>query len=290
MNKGQASNGAADAAGARALHVLFEQPLVFDDPYALGFASPRFRNMADKPLLHFLIMHVLCRKMRPVSGQILARARYAEDLLDRALANGIQQYVIIGAGYDSFALRRPNLKSHLKLFELDHPLTQARKREKIAQLKLRPPEMVEYVALDFERESVAEGLARSGFNADTPAFFSWLGTVPYLTHEATAGTLSSVAQVAARGSEIVFDYMLPDSAIEKSERRNTQALKKFTQKRGELLISAMEPAELESCLDTLGWELLENINAQEQERRYFTGRRDGLRPWAASNFAHARVR
>lgn len=289
MKQGKASTTAGDAAGARALHTLFEKPVIFDDPYALGFASPRFRKLADRPILRFFVMQFIFRKIRPVAGQVLARARYAEDLLDGALGSGVRQYVIIGAGYDSFALRRPNLAGHLKLFEIDHPDTQARKLEKISQLELKPPEMVEYVAVDFERETVAEGLARSGFRTDIPTFFSWLGTTAYLSREATEGTLRAIAQYAAPGSEIVFDYMLPDKAIPKSEIRTSRHLKKFTQQRGEPLIGEIDPVELEALLEGLDWELIEDLDGSEQEARYFSGRSDGLRPWAATNFAHART-
>ena len=290
MEKGKASSTAGDAAGARALHTLFESPVVFDDPYALGFASPNYQKMANNRLLRFFVTTFVLNKIRPVAGQVLARARYAEDLLLEAIAQGMRQYVIIGAGYDSFALRNPQLDGELKIYEIDHPDTQASKREKLAELNLQPPSMVEYVPVDFEHETVADGLARSSFQPHAAGFFSWLGTVPYLTRSATENTLRALAQHSAPGSQIVFDYMLPEHLVPASEMRTTRALKKFTEYRGEPLIGEIDPAELAALLDNLGWQLLEDLEFDEQARRYFGNRSDGLRPWAASSFAHALVR
>ncbi len=289
MEKGQASSTAGDAAGARALHTLFESPVIFDDPYAIDFASPRYRKIASNPVLRFFVMRFIFSKIRPVAGQVLARARYAEDLLQEAVRSGMQQYVIVGAGYDSFALRNPDLDGRIKLYEIDHPDTQTSKLERLQALELRSPAMVEYVPVDFERETVADGLARSGFSPDQPAFFSWLGTVPYLTPEATENTLRAIAGYAATESQIVFDYMLPEHCIPQEEMRTTRALKRFTQQRGEPLIGELIPDDLGRLLKTLGWELLEDLDVNAQTQRYFADRSDGLRPWAASSFAHAKI-
>ncbi|MEM1112119.1 MAG: SAM-dependent methyltransferase [Pseudomonadota bacterium] len=287
MQKGKASTTAGDAAGARALHTLFEQPVILDDPFALDFASPNFRRIANNRLLRFFVMRFIFSKIRPVAGQVLARARYAEDLLHEAVAQGMAQYVIVGAGYDSFALRNPSLENQINIYEIDHPDTQASKRQKFEALGLETPDMVEYAPVDFEVETVADGLARSGFASDQPAFFSWLGTVPYLTRPATESTLSAIARFSAPGSRIVFDYLLPEYCIPQEELKTTKALKKFTEQRGEPLIGELVPQELPAFLESLGWRLEADLDVEAQAQRYFTDRDDGLRPWAASRFAYA---
>ena len=287
MQKGQASSTAGDAAGARALHVLFESPVIFDDPYALDFASPRFQKIATNRLLRFFIMRFVFSRIRPVAGQVLARARYAEDLLRDAIDQGVEQYVIVGAGYDSFALRHPELEGKIRIYEIDHPDTQASKLQKLKTLGLATPSMVEYVPVDFESEAISDGLARSNFRTDAPAFFSWLGTVPYLSQEAVESTLRAIAGEAAPGSQIVFDYMLPEHRIPSGELRTTRALRRFTEQRGEPLIGEIDPAELPDLLARLGWTLQQDLGLEAQPQRYFQNRTDGLRPWAASNFAHA---
>jgi len=289
MKKGQASRTAEAAAGARAIHRLRDEPPVFDDAFALELTSPLWRRVATSKLLFWLITHVVLRSQRAVGAQVIARSRLAEDLLAEAIASGIRQYVIVGAGFDSFALRHRDSQSGLRVFELDHPDTQRVKLDRIRALGIEPPETVEFVGIDFEERAVADALARSSYEASLPAFYSWLGTTPYLSHAATIATLRSISDYAAPGSTIVFDYLVPDDVLSDSDRRVVQRLKRFTARRGEPLIGALHPDTLEAMLASIGLELIENFSAAEQEARYFSGRSDGLRPTAASWFAQARV-
>lgn len=239
-----------------------------------------------KPL-RWLVFDWLLRALRPVGAQIVARSRYAEDVLERAVAAGVRQYVIVGAGFDSFALRRRDLESTLRVFELDHPDTQQAKRERLSRVGLTGN--LEFVAADLERETVADALSRSSFERERPAFFSWLGTTPYLSNSATRKTLASIGRFAATGSGVVFDYLVPDHLLLEPDKLTVEKLKQFTARQGEPLVGAFHPEELEAMLASAGFELVENLTAAQQEQRYFAHRRDGLRPMPASFFAHARV-
>ncbi|TFH24222.1 MAG: SAM-dependent methyltransferase [Myxococcales bacterium] len=289
MKEGRTSKTAEIAAAIRALHHRYASPAIFEDPFALEFTNPTWRRIVVTKPLRWLVFEVLLRSMRPVAAQVVARSRYAEDLLDAAIASGIGQYVIVGAGFDSFALRRRDLESTVRVFELDHPDTQRAKRERLSSIGVDLPGNVEFVGVDFERETVADGLMQSSYQPNSPAFFSWLGTTPYLSNSATLGTLASIAQLAAPRTEVVFDYLVADETLSSSERRIVEKLKRFTARRGEPLVGEFHPAELEKVLRSVGLDLIANFSGADQEKRYFAGRQDGLRPMAASFFAHARV-
>jgi len=286
VKKGRASRTAEIAAAARAHHCLYESPVIFQDPFALEFTSPMWRRIVVTKPLRWLVFERLMRTLRPVGAQVVARSRYAEDVLEQAIAAGVRQYVIVGAGFDSFALRRRDLESSVRVFELDHPDTQQAKRER---LRVGLPGNLEFVAADFERETVADALSRSSFERQRTAFFSWLGTTPYLSNSATRKTLASIGRFAATGSGVVFDYLVPDNLLLEPEKLTVEKLKRFTARRGEPLVGAFHPEELEAMLASGGLELVETLTPAQQEQRYFANRRDGLRPMPASFFALARV-
>ncbi len=287
MKKGRPSRTAEVAAAMRARHCLYESPVIFQDSFALDFTSPTWRTILLTRPLRWLVFERLLRALRPVGAQVVARSRYAEDVLEHSIAAGVRQYVVVGAGFDSFALRRRDLESKLRIFELDHPDTQQAKRERLGRGGL--PGNLEFVAVDFERENVADALARSTFEREQPAFFSWLGTTPYLSNSATRQTLAAIARFAATGSGLVFDYLIPDTLLLEPDRLTVEKLKRLTQRQGEPLVGAFDPQELRGMLASVGFEFVENLTAAQQEQRYFANRRDGLRPGAASCFAHVRV-
>ena len=289
MQEGRASRTAEVAAATRAIHHLDGGPRVFDDPYALQLTSPTLRRIVEARPARWFLTQVAFRWRRAVSAEVVARSRYAEDLLEEAIAGGIHQYVLVGAGFDSFALRHRDSHSDLRIFELDHPDTQRVKVERILALDIELPSMVEFVEIDFEEEPVADALASSSYEPARPAFFSWLGTTPYLSNAATTATLSSIAGYAALGSEIAFDYLVPDEALSSSERRVVQKLKHFTARRGEPLIGEIHPDKLKALLESTGLELIANFSGRDQKDRYFAGRNDGIHPLPSFYYAHARV-
>jgi len=289
MRKDRASKTAEAVAAVRAAHRRYESPVVFDDPYALALTSPGWRRIVGSRLLHELVLRRLLRATRPVGAQVLMRARYAEEELERALARGVRQYVIVGAGLDSFALRRGDLAGRLRLFEVDHPATQAAKRARLAALGATPKVELEWVAADFERTTLGDALGSSSFDRAAPAFFSWLGTTHYLSPEAVIATLRSIAEVAAPASRIVFDYTVRAGDLSDEDRREYEATSRFVARRGEPFRSSFEPAALAATVGALGYGLIEDLDATEQRRRYFAGRADGLRPTALARIAQYEV-
>jgi methyltransferase (TIGR00027 family) len=280
----------ADAAAAtRASHRLYDSPIIFDDPFALDLTSAGWRRICENRFLHWLVFEKALGTLRPVAGQVLSRARYAEDCLEEAVAEGIEQYVIIGAGLDSFALRRRDLCSRLAVFELDHPDSQRAKRDRLASLGRELPDQLEFVPINFEAEAVDHALARSSFCGEKRAFFSWLGTVPYLSDEAVFSVLAALSSLAPAGSQLVFDYVVPDELLDDADRRRVAQLRRFTARRGEPIVTFFEPAALCERVRNLKYRVLENLAPTEQNRRYFSDRSDGFSTSSGSYYMRLSV-
>ncbi|GAB5453567.1 MAG: class I SAM-dependent methyltransferase [Halioglobus sp.] len=290
MKQGEASRTAEGAAAARAMHTLLVESPIFEDPYAVKLTSPAWRRLSTTPVLSWLAKNILLRPLRSVQAQVVVRSRYAEELLLQAVAAGVRQYVIVGAGFDSFSFRRRDLESALRVFEFDHADTQRLKLQRLLALEEPMPENLQCIAVDFEQETMADALRKSDYDLAQPGFFSWLGTTPYLTNAATLATLRAIAASAAGGSEIVFDYLVPAALVPESERAAMRRLKRFTDRRGEPLIGEFNPSEIEPLLESAGFELIENLDQAEQVKRYFSQRTDGLAPLAAGYLVHARVK
>ena len=207
---------------------------------------------------------------------MVASAAWGSRGLGEALAEGIEQYVIVGAGLDSFALRRPDLSSRLAIFELDHPGTQRAKRDRLASLARKLPDQLEFAPIDFEAEAVDAALARSSFSGEKRAFFSWLGTVSYLSDEAVFSVLAALSSLASVGSQLVFDYAVPDDLLSDADRRMVVRLRRFTARRGE-------------PVGELGYRVLENLAPAEQDRRYFSDRSDGFSAFSGSYYVRLAV-
>ena len=290
MKEGERSITAEGAAYARAKHLLYDDPIIFEDSFAIDFLSPRRRRILKNPLIGLLIRSTLYRHFRPLRAHSVDRSRYSEDKLEKAIARGITQYVIIGAGYDSFALRRRDLSNSMRIFEMDHPATQKAKKQRLSELNVELPKNLELISVDFEKETVAEALKRSSYTREVPAFFSWLGTILYLTRDAVFKTLRSLLSLAAPGSEIVFDYIIPDTLMDPKE------LKRFNKRRrrgahlGEPAITYFDPDILVTKMEDFGLELIENLSPNERKVRYFANRKDNLIPSGTAYFAHFRVR
>lgn len=285
----RASRMALAAAIARATHSRYDRPLVFDDAYAFDMLYGHWRWIVASRFLDWLVLRKLLGVMRPVYGEVVARSRFSEDALHAAIARGIRQYVIIGAGLDTFALRQPGLADTLAVFELDHPASQQLKRRLLARHG-GVRRNVEFVEADFESESVGDALERSRFDASQPCFLSWLGTTFYLTEAATFATLRSIAQSTAPGSELVFDFCVPEEALAAHDRKELRALKRLAARRGEPFMASFSPAQLAERIEDLGMELVESASPEDLELRYFANRSDGFRPSRFAWLAHVRVR
>lgn len=266
MREGRPSATAQRVAERRAAHQLVDHPPVFVDPLAI----PILGAEAAAALPHSDAVS----SARLLRAFLAARSRFAEDELARAVARGVRQFVLLGAGLDTFAYRNPH--AGLRVFEVDRPETQAWKRARLDAARIPVPESVSYVPVDFERQSFAEELARVGFASGQPAFFAWLGVVPYLNRETIFATLKTIAGMCP-GNGVVFDYGVPRSALGFFERLAYDALARRVAASGEPFRSFFDPAELAQELRRVGFREIEDLGAAEIDSRYFANRSDNLR-------------
>jgi methyltransferase (TIGR00027 family) len=202
-----------------------------------------------------------------------ARSRYAEDELARAVAQGVKQYVVLGAGLDTFAYRNPY--AGLRVFEVDHPATQSWKRERLQAAEIAVPPSLTFVPVDFERQTLSNGLKGSGFDLDAAAFFCWLGVTPYLTREAWLATTRFIASMPA-GSGVVFDFAVDPALLKIGQRIALYALARRVARYGEPFRLFFDPAKLQDELKSLGFHRTEFLQGKEINARYFSDRKDGL--------------
>jgi methyltransferase (TIGR00027 family) len=266
MEQAIASRTALSVALRRAAHQLHDSPIVFNDPVAVPILGAAYEEALRRTPL---------RPDRPFSTALraflVARSRYAEDNLKRAVENGVQQYVLLGAGLDTFAYRSPY--PQLRVFEVDHPATQQWKRELLERNLIAIPESLSYTPVDFERQSLAEQLHDAGFDRTAPAFFAWLGVVPYLTPEAFRATLSFIADQPA-GSGLTLDYSQPREALPPLERLAHDSLASRVEKAGEPFRLFFTPPGM--AAEFCRFHGLEDLGAVEINARYFAGRTDQL--------------
>lgn len=211
-------------------------------------------------------------------ASIVARARFIEDLVVEQTGHGVAQYVILGAGLDTFAQRRPEIASRLRIFEVDQPQPQAWKRQRLLELGLGIPEWLRFVPVDFEAgNDWWQRLTAAGFNADQPAVVVSTGVSMYLTKGAIAATLRQVASLAP-GSTFVMTFMLPLELVEPALRPAMEFAEKGARASGTPFISFFTPAEMLALARECGFRQVEHVSASALAQRYFAGRADGLRP------------
>jgi methyltransferase (TIGR00027 family) len=267
MQEGKFSRTAQRVAIRRAAHQLLDRPKVLDDPLALRIIGMEAAEaLRSNPKEH----HAFSRAFRAFMA---ARSRYAEDELACAVAHGVRQYVVLGAGLDTFAYRNPHLG--LQVFEVDHPATQDWKREQLRAAGIAIPAALTFVPIDFERQTLAEGLRQSAFDAGAAAFFSWLGVTPYLTRDACMTTLSFVAKTPA-GSGVVFDFAVDPALLNPGQRQALDALSERVARYGEPFQLFFDPGKLQDELKGMGFHRTEFLQGKELNARYFKDREDGL--------------
>ncbi|HUO33839.1 MAG TPA: class I SAM-dependent methyltransferase [Candidatus Acidoferrum sp.] len=270
MKEGKPSATAYRVAVRRAAHQIFDHPRVLEDPIALPILGPdaekRVRE-AESGSRGFA--------SRYSRAFMAARSRFAEDELARAVKRGVSQYVILGAGLDTFSYRNPYAASALRVFEVDFPATQAWKRARLAAAGIAEPESLTFAPIDFETQSLADGLVPAGFDSGKAAFFSWLGVTMYLTHEAMRTTLSFIASLPA-SSGVVFDYGVPREALSWYGRFVFDWMSRRVARVGEPFRLFFEPGALAAELRQLGFSSIEDVSAKELNERYFANRSDKL--------------
>jgi methyltransferase (TIGR00027 family) len=214
----------------------------------------------------------------PFRASILARARFVEDLVVQEAGRGVGQYVILGAGLDTFVQRRPELASRLHVFEVDQPGPQEWKRRRLLELGLGIPPCLRLVPVDFEAgDSAWERLAAAGFDAGRPAVVASTGVSMYLSREAIAATLRQVAKLAA-GSTLVMSFMLPIDQVDPEVRAGVARAAEGARASGTPFISFFMPAEMLALARDAGLKEVRHVSAATLGERYFAGRTDGLRP------------
>jgi methyltransferase (TIGR00027 family) len=258
MQNGQPSRTALAAAIQRAAHQSLDGGRIFNDPVARLVLGPEADALIDAASAD-----PAQRQMRIFMA---ARSRFAEDCLAAAVSRGVRQAVILGAGLDTFALRNPHAALGLRVFEVDHPATQAWKRQRMREANLAVPSTLTFAPVDFTRQSLAEELAAAGFQTNQPAFFCWLGVVPYLRREAISALLQFIASLP--GSEVVFDYSEPLENYSPARRANVAAVAERTAAIGEPWLSYFDPAEIAKDLRNHGFDELEDLGLADIAVRY----------------------
>jgi len=288
----------------RAFHAAHGKPTIFNDykayelipeenrrlieagfSQALKFQMPSMEQISPE---HLKTVDSMMQFMG--AANVLCRSDFAESNLVAAINRGVKQYVILGAGLDTFVFRRPDLVDALQVFEVDHPLTQSFKRERIAGLGWKTPENLHMVPVYFTRDTLMASLRKASYRCDESSFFSWLGVTVYLPREKVDETLRSIARNAKSGSMIVFDYMDITAFNKDKAAASIQANMETVREVGEPMLTGFDPDTLGKELNDLGWVLQENLGPEDIEKRYFAGRSDD---WHASNqsyLARASVR
>jgi len=263
VREGEPSRTAFGAAVHRAAHAELDRPVVFADPLAWRILGvDREAVLDDVPPLSRLRFFVAVRH------------RFAEAVVAAAVARGVRQVVVLGAGLDTFAYRHSH--EGLRVHEVDFPATSAWKRERLAEAGIHVPGSVTYVGVDFERDDLMGRLVEHGFDASAPAEFMWLGVVPYLTREAVAATLRAIASVP--GAEVVFDYAAADG---QEETPGSRELAARVAAAGEPFSERWQPAELMAMLAASGFDEVEDLGRPEIRARYL-----GLEPGPPGGGGH----
>ena len=265
METGRVSRTAYRVAMRRAAHQVLDSPCILEDPIAIPLLGPHFALDREQE------MSPISRAFRAFMA---ARSRYAEDRLAEAVAAGVRQYVVLGAGLDTFAYRCPF--PGLRVFEVDFPPTQEDKRALLGRAGIAVPLDLRFVPLDFETKALADGLREAGFDSGARAFFGWLGVVPYLSREAFRASLKTIAQLIP-GSGVCFDYALAPETLKPERRRVFEALAARVAAAGEPFRLFFTPEELADQLREAGFARVENADSRQLNARYFDGRADGLR-------------
>ena len=263
-------NTAVRVALWRALHLEADSPPhVIEDAIGLKLAAPDegWRSRPD-----------MSPFTRPFRASIAARARFIDDLVVEQVARGVGQYVILGAGLDTFAQRRPDLASRLVVFEIDRPGPQAWKRQRLVDLGLGIPACLRLVPVDFEAgDAWWERLAQAGFASAQPAVLASTGVSMYLTKEAIVATLRQVAALAP-GSTLAMSFMLPVEMADPEVRPGIERAAAGARANGTPFISFFLPAEIMALAREAGFKVVHHVSADALAERYFSGRSDGLRP------------
>jgi len=278
MKQNGPSLTAQKVAMMRAAHQILDNPKVFEDPIALsivgtqGVSDIRSEKRKFKTRLHSYLRAI-----------VVARSKFVEDELSAAIKRGVRQYVILGAGLDTFAYRNPYSTNGLRVFEVDHPATQEWKRQQLHAAKIPIPETLIFAPIDFENQVLADQLREAGFRTGEPSFFSWLGVTMYLNRKTMMTTMKYISLSTPSGSEIIFDYAIPPSSQNFLRRRVFRLMARRVAAVGEPWRSFFDPNSLIMDLKAIGFTQTVDIGPDEINARFFSDRTDKL---MVGNFGH----
>ena len=298
MKDNQASFTAMSVAYMRAYHSMYDTPKIFDDFLAYDLIPEEKRALIEKHLIEQYVTwdqqlndtenaaslydrittsESLMQATYKSVGFLSSRARYVEDALVKVIRQGVKQYVILGAGMDTFAFRRPEMLKELEVFEVDHPATQEFKLHRLTELEWEHPANLHFIPIDFTKESLVTALTSSlSYDPKIKSFFSWFGVTPYLPQEDVLATLRFIADVAPSGSTLVFDYIDTAAFIPEKLSPQMRELLEYLSKIGEPMKSrGFNPSTLAEELASLGFQLHEDLNPTDIEGRYLQGRAYG---------------
>jgi len=286
MKEDQASLSAMTTAYIRAHHSIHDTPKIFDDFLAYSLIPQEVRELIEQGLKrdkqfsgpeHTVVSsdQITALSSLTKATNVLSRARYTEDALEEAVRQGVKQYVVLGAGMDTFAFRRSEMMYCLEIFEVDHSATQNFKLLRLAELGWKHPEHLHFIPIDFTKENLATALTRSSdYDPNVKSFFSWLGVTMYLTREEVFAMLRSITDIAPEGSVVIFDYFDSDAFVPEKSSLLMKKKQEVFQKMGEKIITGFNPLTLGEDIASLGLSLHEDLSPEDLEKRYFKGRKD----------------
>jgi methyltransferase (TIGR00027 family) len=305
MEQTRASVTALGAALMRAVHTRVAPSPLIDDSWGdrllldvereavlnvvLSGLSPQAKERCEKLGAPSKVLDAALQ-VHPGYGWAILRTRYAEDALAVAVSRGVRQYVIVGAGFDSFSLRQPAFAREVDVFEIDHPATQEVKCQRLRECGASLPRTLHFVPADLSQEQIGDALARSAFCSTDPAFFSWLGVTQYLTREANFGTLRGIAASSASGSELVFTYVDQRALAGNCAPTDVGRLQGAFAAAREPWLSGFDPSRLAEDLTAVGLILIEDLDGLDAKSRYCTNQRPDLFPLVTGHIARANVR
>jgi methyltransferase (TIGR00027 family) len=269
-------------ASQRAAHQMLDNPKIFEDPLALRIIGAEAESKLRSGLAQFQKP-----AERAFRAGVMVRNRYAEDELARSIQRGVRQYVILGAGLDTFAYRNPF--PLLRVFEVDHPATQAWKRSCLEKAAIPIPASVTYVSVDFERQMLTDALRQSGFKSDELTFISFIAVVRYLDRETFISVLTSIVSSMRTGSEVVFDFGPPPSLLPRLRELAYGMIVNWTFKNNDFRPTYFDIESLTRDLKRIGFADVQLFGPKEMNMRYYKDRTDGLRIQNQMHLVKARV-
>ncbi|QWI17482.1 SAM-dependent methyltransferase [Bacillus wiedmannii] len=301
MKKGEASVTSLVSAFGRAYHSEFDRPKIFDDYVAKDFISKKERNDIETNMvqgIHFFNTDIAQKFQNnpqeilkwitqvQLSPTPLARAAYCERVLLHEIALGAKQYIILGAGLDTFSFRHRELENEIEIFEVDHPSTQRFKKERIKEGELEIPNNLHFISMDFTKDFSNQKLVNEGFE-NKKTFFSLLGVTYYLTKEELSSLIENLFEMVPEGSSIVFDYPDENLFTEKGLSNRVENMVKMAAVGGETMKSCFSYTEMEALLEKAGLLIYEHLSPEDINKLYFEGRNDYLKAFETVHYVHA---